>query len=192
MMENHRTLERGPWRRQDYPELPHSTKMFYICSPPRVALTKTAVQEDVHTLYHISLKKMSVTVLNLCFIVNICNLCVLHVICIWTEVMKVLEESNLHEISDEKVVLQSTNSFLWQNGRLPTHWTWKRQRLRGNVVLETTGEKRINKWRKREPEQKIYVSGYLCMIISHILFTRTAEREGERKKLEETGVTLST
>lgn len=154
--------------------------MFSICSLPKAALKKTAVQEDIHTLYHISLKKMSVTVLNLCFIVNICSLYVLHVICIWTEVMKVLEESNLHEISDEEIVLQSTNSFLWQNGRLTTHWTWERQRLRGNVVLETTGEKGINKWRKGESEQKIYVSSYLCMIISHIQFTRTAERERER------------
>jgi len=49
--------------------------------------------------------------------------------------------SNLHEVSDEEVVLQSTHSFLWQDGRLPAHRTRERQRLRGNVVLEATGER---------------------------------------------------
>lgn len=51
------------------------------------------------------------------------------------------QTSNLHKIGDEEVVLQSTDSFLRQDGRLSTNWTRQGQRLRGDVVLETAGRK---------------------------------------------------
>lgn len=42
---------------------------------------------------------------------------------------------HLHEVSDEEVVLEGSDTFLWQDGRLATHRARQSQGLRRDVVL---------------------------------------------------------
>ena len=66
-------------------------------------------------------------------------------------------KSDLHEVGDEEVVLQSRHSFLRQDGRLATDRAGERQRLWRDVVLETAGGgrgQRMRSWRRKSTEDE--------------------------------------
>lgn len=86
---------------------------------------------------------------------------------VFSIVMLKARHPNLHEISDEEVVLKSTDSFLRQDGRLSTDWTRESQRLRGDVVLETAGAKVLRR------EARVSIKINLRFHVDHFQFTNT-------------------